>query len=39
VFVRADGVALVDTKLASDGAAILAQVRQVTDKAVILRCR
>lgn len=36
VFVRADGVALVDTKLASNGAAILAQVRKVTDKPVTL---
>lgn len=36
VFVRNDGVALVDTKLASNGAAILAQVRKVTDKPVIL---
>jgi glyoxylase-like metal-dependent hydrolase (beta-lactamase superfamily II) len=36
VFVRADGVALVDTKLANNGAAILAQVRKVTDKPVIL---
>ncbi len=36
VFVRADGVALVDTKLADNGAAILAQVRKVTDKPVIL---
>ena len=36
VFVRADGVALVDTKLAGNGAAILAQVRKVTDKPVTL---
>src|SRR6186713_498533 len=36
VFVRNDGVALVDTKLANNGAAILAQVRKVTDKPVIL---
>jgi cyclase len=36
VFVRGDGVALVDTKLASNGAAILARVRQVTDKPVTL---
>jgi glyoxylase-like metal-dependent hydrolase (beta-lactamase superfamily II) len=36
VFVRSDGVALVDTKLASNGAAILAQVRKVTDKPVTL---
>src|SRR5688500_7498218 len=36
VFVRADGVALVDTKLASNGAAILAEVRKVTDKPVTL---
>ncbi len=36
VFERADGVALVDTKLASNGAAILAQVRKVTDKPVTL---
>ena len=36
VFVRNDGVALVDTKLAGNGAAILAQVRKVTDKPVIL---
>jgi len=36
VFVRNDGVALVDTKLANNGAAILAQVRKVTDKSVIL---
>ena len=36
VFVRGDGVALVDTKLANNGAAILAQVRTVTDKPVTL---
>src|SRR5690606_29008289 len=36
VFVREDGVALVDTKLASNGAAILAEVRRVTDKPVTL---
>ena len=36
VFERADGVALVDTKLAGNGAAILAQVRKVTDKPVTL---
>ena len=36
VFVREDGVALVDTKLASNGAAILAEVRKVTDKPVTL---
>jgi len=36
VFVRGDGVALVDTKLAGNGAAILARVRQVTDKPVTL---
>lgn len=36
VFVRADGVALVDTKLAANGQAILAQVRKVTDKPVTL---
>ena len=36
VFVRADGVALVDTKLANNGAAILTQVRKVTDKPVTL---
>jgi len=35
-FVRADGVALVDTKLAGNGAAILAQVRKVTDKPITL---
>jgi cyclase len=36
VFVRDDGVALVDSKLAGNGAAILAQVRTVTDKPVTL---
>src|SRR5688500_19645318 len=36
VFVRGDGVALVDTKLANNGAAILAQMRKVTDKPVTL---
>ncbi len=36
VFVLADGVALVDTKLAGNGAAILAQVRKITDKPVAL---
>jgi cyclase len=36
VFVRKDGVALVDSKLAGNGAAILAQVRTVTDKPVTL---
>ena len=36
VFLRADGVALVDTKLANNGAAILAQVRKVTDRPVTL---
>lgn len=36
VFLRADGIALVDTKLASNGAAILAQVRKVTDQPVTL---
>jgi cyclase len=36
VFVRTGDVALVDTKLASNGAAILAQVRKVTDKPVTL---
>jgi cyclase len=35
-FVRADGVALVDTKLANNGAAILAQLRKVTAKPVTL---
>jgi cyclase len=36
VFVRTGDVALVDTKLANNGAAILAQVRKVTDKPVML---
>jgi cyclase len=36
VFVRSEGVALVDTKLAGNGEAILARVRQVTDKPVTL---
>lgn len=36
VFVREGGVVLVDTKLVSNGAAILAQVRTVTDKPVTL---
>ena len=36
VFVRTGDVALVDTKLANYGAAILAQVRKVTDKPVTL---
>jgi glyoxylase-like metal-dependent hydrolase (beta-lactamase superfamily II) len=36
VFLREDGVALIDTKLANNGAAILAQVRKVTDKPVTL---
>lgn len=36
VYVREDGVALVDTKLASNGPAILAQVRTVTDKPITL---
>jgi glyoxylase-like metal-dependent hydrolase (beta-lactamase superfamily II) len=36
VFVRTGDVALVDTKLANNGAAILAQVRKVTDKPVTL---
>jgi cyclase len=36
VFVREDGVALVDTKLAGNGAAILAEVRKVTGKPVTL---
>lgn len=36
VFLREDGVALVDTKLANNGAAILTQVRKVTDKPVTL---
>ena len=36
VFVRSDGVVLVDTKLADNGAAILAQVRKVTAKPVTM---
>ena len=36
VFLRAEGVALVDTKLANNGQAILDQVRKVTDKPVTL---
>jgi len=36
VFVRSDGVALVDTKLANNGEAILAEVRKITDKPVTL---
>ena len=36
VFVRTGDVALVDTKLAGNGAAILAQVRKVTDKPITL---
>lgn len=36
VFIRADGVVLVDTKLPDNGAAILAQVRKVTDKPVTM---
>ena len=35
-FVRSDGVVLVDTKLANNGAAILAKVREVTDKPVTM---
>jgi glyoxylase-like metal-dependent hydrolase (beta-lactamase superfamily II) len=35
-FVRSDGVVLVDTKLASNGAAILAKVREFTDKPVTM---
>ncbi len=35
-FVRTDGVVLVDTKLANNGAAILAKVREVTDKPVTM---
>ena len=35
-FVRSDGVVLVDTKLASNGAEILAKVREVTDKPVTM---
>jgi cyclase len=36
VFVRSDGVVLVDTKLPNSGEAILAQVRKVTDKPVTM---
>lgn len=36
VFVRSDGVTLVDTKLANNGQAILDQVRKVTDKPVTM---
>ncbi len=36
VFVRADGVVLVDTKLANNGQAILDQVKTVTDKPVTM---
>lgn len=36
VFVRSDGVVLVDTKVPGNGAAILEQVRKVTDKPVTL---
>jgi cyclase len=35
-FVRSDGVVLVDTKLANNGAAILAKVREFTDKPVTM---
>jgi cyclase len=35
-FIRSDGVVLVDTKLGNNGAAILAKVREVTDKPVTL---
>ena len=35
-FVRSDGVVLVDTKLANNGAGILAKVREVTDKPVTM---
>lgn len=35
-FVRSDGVVLVDTKLANNGAEILAKVREVTDKPVTM---
>ena len=35
-FVRSDGVVLVDTKLGNNGAAILAKVREVTDKPVTM---
>lgn len=36
VFLREDGVALIDTKLANNGAAILQQIGKVTDKPVTL---
>src|SRR5688500_9171149 len=36
VFVRSDGVVLVDTKVPNNGAAILEQVRKVTDKPVTM---
>jgi cyclase len=36
VFVRSDGVVLVDTKLANNGQAILDEVRKVTDKPVTM---
>jgi len=36
VFVRSDGVVLVDTKVPGNGAAILEQVRKVTDKPVTM---
>ena len=35
-FIRSDGVVLVDTKLANNGEAILAKVREVTDKPVTM---
>ena len=35
-FIRSDGVLLVDTKLSNNGAAILAKVREVTDKPVTM---
>jgi glyoxylase-like metal-dependent hydrolase (beta-lactamase superfamily II) len=35
-FIRSDGVVLVDTKLPNNGAAILAKVREVTDKPVTM---
>ena len=35
-FVRSDGVVLVDTKLPNNGAAILAKVREITDKPVTM---
>jgi len=35
-FIRSDGVVLVDTKLANNGAGILAKVREVTDKPVTM---